>query len=64
MNEAVETWRRMTNPQTVEDYGLSVAFRDLEKSPEGRDILEREVMPFVPYNPQNNDREREPCEPR
>lgn len=44
----VERWRRMTNPQTVEDYGLSVTLEELYETPEGREIIYGEINPSLP----------------
>ena len=54
---AIEKWRRLTNPQSVEDYGLSVNLADLAQSDEGREILRREILPWLPVT------ERTPATP-
>ena len=48
MNDIIERWRRLTDPQTVEDYSLSVNLDDLAQTPEGREIIRREIDPFLP----------------
>lgn len=45
---AVEKWKRMSNPQTVEDYGLSVSLEELAQTEEGRQIIERDVNHWLP----------------
>lgn len=45
---AIEKWNRLTNPQTVEDYGLSVNLEDLAETKEGREIIAREIAPWLP----------------
>lgn len=44
----VEKWKRLTNPQTIEDYGLSVSLDELAETAEGREILEKEISPWLP----------------
>ena len=34
-----EKWKRLTNPQTAEDYGLSLTEAELETFDEGREVL-------------------------
>lgn len=43
-DETRELWRRLTNPQTVEDYGLSLPLEDLKQCPE----IWEEVSIYVP----------------
>ena len=42
--ETRELWRRLNNPQTIEDWHLVVTLEELEQCPE---IME-EVSPFLP----------------
>lgn len=44
MTEA-EKWRRMSNPQTVEDWGLGVNIVKLLEEAEGVEIWENEIAP-------------------
>ena len=46
--DSVMKWRRLTNPQTVEDYALVVNIRELLETPEGRVIFESEILPYIP----------------
>jgi len=34
-----EKWKRLTNPQTADDYGLSLTETELETFAEGREVL-------------------------
>lgn len=49
MMDAIEKWRRLTNPTCVADYGLSVTLEELAETPEGREILEKEVAPRMSF---------------
>lgn len=39
INEAEEKWNRLTNPKSVEDYGLSLTESEMVTFPEGRKII-------------------------
>lgn len=44
----LDRWGRMTNPQCVADYGLSVDLHALAK--EAPDVVAREVAPYLPID--------------
>lgn len=37
--DALEKWKRLTNPTCADDYGLSVTLDELKQTEEGRKIL-------------------------
>jgi len=43
-----ETWQRLTNPKSLEDYGLSVNLSDVLR--ECPDIFYQEMAPFLPQD--------------
>ena len=45
---ATETWKRLTHPVTVEDWALTVRLDDLNETEEGRRILRKEILPYLP----------------
>lgn len=46
--DTVTKWLRLTNPQTVEDYSLSVNLDELRQTEEGQEIYEKEILPYLP----------------
>ncbi len=47
---AVEKWKRMTNPKTVEDYGLGITLNELLETEEGKKIFQEEIKPWLPLD--------------
>ena len=41
-----EKWERLTNPNTVEDYGLAISLNDLQR--DAPDLYARDVAPLLP----------------
>jgi len=46
--DALEKLRRLTNPKTLEDWGLSVSLSDLAESDEGREWVRTFYRDYVP----------------
>ena len=44
-----EKWQRLSNPQTVEDYGLSMTTEDLRAVPEAQ----QEILSYLPLQHQD-----------
>lgn len=42
--DALEKWKRLANPTCADDYGLSVTIGELAATPEGRKIIEEEII--------------------
>ena len=54
--DAIERWKRLNNPTCVADYGLGVTLEELAETPEGREILAKEVSPWLPFDIEGSQR--------